>query len=168
MFTRNTILVLKEPKSTPEAVFPYDRVRVLGPSPVTNSSLTGEWEGSDAALVIIEPVTQFEMNLQEPYGRLRRLYDVESEPEAVDQNIRVEVIPANTRQAGLTPEEAFDAQREGGPPAPRSAAESQRAAQNIDPLDALDTNDPARAPKSPLDAVDGERKRVTRKAAKSA
>jgi hypothetical protein len=168
MFTRGTVLALKEPKSTEDTVFPYDKVRVIGESPVTRSNVTGEWEGADARGVIIEPLTQFEMNLDEPYGRLRRLYNVESEPAPVDQNIRVEVIKAHTRQAGLTPEEQFDAQRESGPVPPKSAAEAQRAAQTPDPLAALDVNDPAKADKSPLDSVDRERSRVSKRAAKSA
>lgn len=169
MFTRGTILVLKEPKSTDEATFPYDRVRVLGASVVSRSNVLGEWEGVDAQGVVIEPLTEFAGNLDEPYGRLKRLYKIESEPEPVDQNIRVEVIPAHTRQAGLTPEEAFAEANEAAgikPGEKRSAvADYQRA---FDPLEALDTNDPAKAPTSPLDAVEGERKRVSKRAAKSA
>jgi hypothetical protein len=167
MFTRNTVLVLKEPKSTKDAPFPYDRVRVLGPSPVHRPSATGEWEGADAQGVIIQPVDEFAGNLDEPYGRLKRLYKIESEPEPVDQNIRVEVIPAHTRQAGLTPEEAFaQANEEAGikPGQKRSAVADYMHA--MDPLDSLDVNDPARAPQSPLDTVDSERARVTTRAAK--
>jgi hypothetical protein len=42
MYTRNTILELKEPKSTEEAPFPYDRVRVIGTSVVARPGAMGE------------------------------------------------------------------------------------------------------------------------------
>lgn len=168
MFTRGTVLVLKEPKSTDEVPFPYDRVRVVGVSVVSRPGAMGEWEGADAQGVVIEPVTEFAGNLDEPYGRLKRLYKIESEPEPVDQQIRVEVIPAHTRQAGPTPEEIFAEQNEAAgikPGQKRSAVADYMAA--LDPLEQLDVNDPVKASTSPLDAVEGERKRVSKRAAKN-
>lgn len=170
MFTRGTILALKEPKSTEDAPFAYDRVRVLGPSVVFRPNALGEWDGTDAQGVVIEPVDEFASNLDEPYGRLRRLYNVEWEPEPADQNVRVEVIPAHTRQAGLTPEEVFE-EAAGGPRpegAPKRSAIADYEAAMADPLADLDTNDPTKHAGSPLDAVEGERKRVSKRGAKSA
>jgi hypothetical protein len=113
---------VKDPK-TKEPIpvmlqFPYNRVRVVGRSPVTTSE--NGWQGEDAVRVIIEPLTEFGGNLEEPMGKLKQLYDVESTPEPVEAPVKVTVreINATTSQAGPTPEEVFADKAPGAPPKP--------------------------------------------------
>src|ERR1044072_424615 len=115
MYAPGTVLVLKKPKSTDEKLFAYDRVRVIGPSPTRNSDWENDYEGSDAQYYVIQPITEFEMNLAEPLGRLRTLYDVETEPERPNEEIRVEVIPGGSPAAGLTPQPQLELAAGGGP-----------------------------------------------------
>lgn len=84
MYKPDTILALKEPRTTDEdEPFPYDRVRVIGQSPVNHADISSEWVGGNGQGVIIEPLAGFGSNLDEPMGRLQELYEVESLPEAV-------------------------------------------------------------------------------------
>ena len=119
MYERDTILVLKEQRDAdPETgeAFAYNRVRVVGESPVAHTH-KGEWEGADARGVIIQPVTNFGSNLDEPFGKLRELYSVESIPEVVvPVQQTVKIVNATTAQAGPTPEEVFAAEAPGTPP----------------------------------------------------
>lgn len=112
--------VLKGPKGKEKPVlleFPYNRVSVIGKSPVVHST-NGAWEGTDAVGVIIQPLTDFAGNLDEPFGKLQQLYRVESIPEVkVPQKIEVTVVDTSTEQAGKTPEEVFKAEAPGAPPA---------------------------------------------------
>jgi hypothetical protein len=111
--------VLKGPKGREKPVmleFPYNRVRVIGRSPV---SYTNDWSGADAVGVIITPLTDFAGNLDEPFGKLNQLYEVESIPERkVPEKIEVKIIDAATNEAGPTPEEVFAREAPGKPPAP--------------------------------------------------
>lgn len=146
MFAPDTILVLKEPREPTQKTdpytgeprmvrkrnprtgeledtkephmleFPYNRVRVIGESPVVGTE--GEWKGSDARRVIIEPLTDFAGNLDEPFGKLRKLYDVEYIPERVTEvKQTIRQINATTNEAGPTPEEVFAKEAPGKPPA---------------------------------------------------
>jgi hypothetical protein len=86
--------------------FPYNKVEVIGPSPITADR--GEWQGADAAGVIIRPLSDFAGNLDEPVGKLKQLYTVVSVPEDVVPVERtIKVIDAHTNQAGESPEEVF-------------------------------------------------------------
>lgn len=121
MYATGTILKLKKPrpkdKETKED-FPYNLVRVIGESPVSHGN-KGKWEGSDAKGVLIAPLSNFGSTLDEPFGKLRDLYDVESIPEVeipVEQKIRI--IDATTAQAGKTPEEVFAEESPGEKPKP--------------------------------------------------
>lgn len=119
MYEPDTILALKEQREPDEETgeeFPYNRVRVVGESPIAHGD-KGTWTGGDARGVIIVPLTNFGSTLDEPFGKLRELYDTESIPEheaPVAQPVRV--IQAETAAAGLTPEEVFAAEAPGKPP----------------------------------------------------
>jgi hypothetical protein len=118
MYEPDTILTLKEqrePDPETEEEFAYNRVRVVNESPVAHDR--GDWQGADARGVIIVPLSNFGGTLDEPFGKLRELYDVESIPEhtaPVEQPVRV--INQGTASAGPTPEEVFAAEAPGTPP----------------------------------------------------
>lgn len=95
-------------------VFPYNRVKVLGPSPVVHEY--SEWQGADAAGVIIQPLTEFAGNLDEPFGKLQQLYNVVEVPEEIVYEPKIRVIESNTQEAGPTPEQVFAAKAAGEPP----------------------------------------------------
>jgi hypothetical protein len=110
MYERNTILTLKQPRDPdPETneEFPYNRVRVVGPSPISHGG-AGEWEGVNAAGVIITPESNFGATLDEPYGKLVALYDVSEIPEPLEiEAPKIRVINSTSQSAGPTPEEQF-------------------------------------------------------------
>jgi hypothetical protein len=118
MYATDTILTLKEQRpNDPETdePFPYNQVRVVGESPINH--VHGDWSGTDAAGVIVQPVTNFGATLDEPFGKLRALYDVESIPEPPEiTQTSVRVIDSRSAQAGPTPEEVFEAKAPGAPP----------------------------------------------------
>lgn len=110
MYEPDTILTLKEQREPdPETgeEFAYNKVKVINESPVSHTN-KGDWQGVDARGVIIVPIANFGGTLDEPFGKLRELYDVESIPEhtaPVEQPVRV--INQGTASAGPTPEEVF-------------------------------------------------------------
>jgi hypothetical protein len=121
VYKPDTILALKEPRTEYDEdgavvgeAFPYDRVRVIGQSPVNHATIATEWTGANGQGVIVEPLTEFGANLDEPFGRLQELYVVESLPEpAVFRGEQVEVLtPADL---GPSPEQVFadEAEKEG-------------------------------------------------------
>lgn len=133
MYVRNTILVRKEPFTVPVSAdpsnkveevegdprHPYNRVRVIGPSPVSHSGGPGMWEGASARGVSIEPLTQFASNVDRPYGELQAEYTIEFEPEPLVLRPEIRVVDSQTRQAGPTPEEVFAAMPVVEPTAPK-------------------------------------------------
>jgi hypothetical protein len=117
MYSADTILKLKTPRSTEDTPFPYDRVRVIGPSPVSkgHESKT-KYAGSEAQGVIITPLEGFEANLDEPFGKLTALYDVESVPERKPIKSGIVVKDStSTTDMGPTPEQVFAAEAPGEP-----------------------------------------------------
>jgi hypothetical protein len=134
MYEPDTILVLKEQKppvkvakkedpdtgrvrKAHEIPFPYNKVRVVGQSPVDHGAgRGGSWDGTGARGVIIEPLTAFGSTLDEPYGKLQKLYDVESIPsnEVIIEPLKV--IRPTSGSAGPTPEEVFAKESPGVPP----------------------------------------------------
>jgi hypothetical protein len=77
VYTPDTILERKEPKENA-----YDKVRVVGPSPISFSATRGEWGGRGAQDgVIIEPVEEHDSTIDVPLGQLQELYSVVSEGE---------------------------------------------------------------------------------------
>ena len=132
MYESDTILALKEPRDPdPETneEFAYNRVRVVGESPVSHAH-KGDWEGADARGVIIVPLTNFGGTLDEPFGKLRTIYDVESIPEhEAPAAVPIKVIDATSASAGKTPEEVFASEapgvsKEEGRAAKRAARQS--------------------------------------------
>lgn len=111
MYPTDTVLSLKVQRDADEETgeeFPYNEVRVVGPSPVSHSH-KGDWEGADAAGVIIVPLSNFGATLDEPYGKLVKLYDVESIP-SDDIPISAPKVAASSLPRtvlGPTPEDVF-------------------------------------------------------------
>lgn len=116
------MLVLKdqrEPDPETNEPFPYNRVKVIGPSPINHGIASGEWTGTEGDGVIITPLSNFGGTLDEPFGKLRALYEVESVPEHEgDVTPKVRVINATTAAAGPTPEEVFAEKAPGKAPEP--------------------------------------------------
>lgn len=128
MYAPETILALKEPRSTDDKPFAYDRVKVVNVSPIQHPIPAGaQWSGGDATGIIIQPLTSYEANLDEPFGKLRLLYDVESTPDPeVNVQPTVRRYDATTAAGGRTPEEVFEVE------APNENPEDKR--RNRDPL----------------------------------
>ena len=131
-----------------EQPFPYNRVRVLGPSPIVYSRQRGSeapdrepYVGPDAQGVIIQPESAFAMTLDEPYGKLRRLYDITELPEIVVEQPRVVVHRGPSALPGPTPEEVFS----GSSPEPVDAPRTAKA-----PSSPLEDPRPLTRPVSPL------------------
>lgn len=81
MYEPGTILQLRELQSTDDKVYPYDRVKVVGQSPVQHVSSSGSaWAGADATGYIITPLEEFAPTLDKPYGQLEELYEIEAWP----------------------------------------------------------------------------------------
>jgi hypothetical protein len=119
MYEPGTILKLKDQRPADDETgepFPYNVVKVVGPSPIGHAD-KGKWTGTDADGVIIVPLTNFGSTLDEPFGKLRTLYDVESVPEVeIEVSAPIRVINSATAQAGPTPEEVFAAEAPGVAP----------------------------------------------------
>lgn len=144
MYAKDTILVLKEQRPPDEETgedFAYNKVRVIGQSPVTSGEDKG-YSGPDADGVLLEGLTNFGGNLDEPFGRVKELYDVESIPEVeVPAQTTVKVVDAQSAQAGPTPEEVFAEEAPGIAPEPgqrrgrTSPFEEVRGPKGSSPLD---------------------------------
>lgn len=136
MYVPGTILALNEPQSTEEKPFAYDRVEVVGPSPVNHGVQSGDYTGADAVGVVIKPAgDEFGPNLDEPFGKLRAIYNVEFEPELVANILN----PTQTPE-GMSPEQVF----------------SQVAkAQGLTPSEARQRTPIAPDPRSPEDVLSG-------------
>ena len=126
MYAPGTILVLKKQKPPTvlegkgedgediEIDFPYNRVKVINQSPINHGGIaSAEWIGANGQGVIITPLSAHGSTIDEPYGRLQELYDVESIPEQeFDAQPKIRVIESNSGSAGPTPEEQFAAAAE--------------------------------------------------------
>ena len=118
MYEPGTILKKKvQDPADPETgeAFAYNRVLVVNASPVSHPR--GDWEGADAQGVILQPLSNFGGNLDEPFGKVREMFEVESVPETIipAQQV-VRVVNATSAQAGPTPEEIFAQQAPGVAP----------------------------------------------------
>lgn len=97
--------------------FPYNLVRVVGESPVDHGGRPdAQWSGVGARGVIITPLSGFGSTLDEPFGKLQALYDVEEVPTKVVEIAPIRVINSTTADAGPTPEEVFAVEAPGTPP----------------------------------------------------
>ncbi len=122
MYEQNTILTLKTPHDPDEETgeeFPYNVVKVVGPSPINHGVSNADWEGVNGQGVIITPIANFGSTLDEPYGKLVALYDVTSIPVVeVDVTPTIRVVNSTSQSAGPTPEETFAVEAPGVAPAP--------------------------------------------------
>lgn len=113
MYQPETILRLKQQRDPiegpdgEELEFPYNRVIVIGASPVNHAGIQDEWVGGSADGIVIQPLSSFGANLDEPFGRLTELYEVESLPEEYPVNAQPVVKIVKPEQAGPSPEEVF-------------------------------------------------------------
>lgn len=148
MYAKETILTLKVPHPPDDETgedFAYNSVKVIGPSPVSHAH-KGDWTGQDAEGVILVPLSNFGGTLDEPFGKVRTLYDVTEVPivEMVTEQ-RVRVVDGTTAAAGPTPEEVFAVEAPGIAPEPGQV----RGRTLVSPLD-----DPGpKEGRSPLDTV---------------
>lgn len=160
MYEPGTILTLKEPRSTDEEPFPYDRVRVIGVSPINHAAgAAAEWEGASGQGIIVQPETDFAATLDEPIGKLQSLYDVEFVPDNTIVAEPVKVVTPGT--AGPSPEEVFAQLEKDNPPPPtrRDERRAIRTGEEPSPLDELVAEKPS-TPDSPLDKPKPGRKRA--------
>lgn len=147
MYEQDTILELKQQRDPdPETgeEFPYNRVRVVGPSPINHGVASAEWTGAAGAGVIITPLSNFGSTLDEPYGKLTALYEVAEVPvRETDATPKIRVVNSTSQSAGPTPEEVFAVKAPGKPPEPGQKrartsplGDDPRPAANASPLDA--------------------------------
>lgn len=151
MYEPETILELKEPKFVDDSgrprplsefkpknkddeamPFPYNRVMVIGQSPLIHMNSSGEWVGAAAQGVILRPESGFAANLDEPLGKVQRLYNVVSIPETVIPANPVRVIHSTSGSAGPTPEEHFAAAAD---PHAKATGVRQRTPLTLDDVD---------------------------------
>jgi hypothetical protein len=122
MYEPGTILALREPQSTDDQTYAYDRVKVVGQSPVQHATASGSaWAGADATGYIITPLDDFGPTLDKPYGELADLYEVEEYP--TDPITQQPITPENNPRNAPSPEQQFAraAKEAGQDAAPRRA-----------------------------------------------
>ncbi len=144
MYAAETILKLKKTRSTKESPFPYDLVRVVGESPVDHGIRNTLWQGGNGKGVIITPLTAFGSTIDEPYGKLADLYEVETLPPKIEMVAgKVDII--SQEQLGPSPEDIFS------DVAAASGGDSRRSRKTKPPTSPLDGPDgPAIPDSSPL------------------
>lgn len=117
MYEPGTILAMREPQSTDDTPYPYDRVQVVGQSPVQHVSASGSvWAGADATGYIVRPLTDFAPTVDKPFGQLQELYEIESYP--LDPVTQEPIRPENNPRNQPSPEQLLA----------RAAAESDQPA----------------------------------------
>jgi hypothetical protein len=128
MYEPGTILTRKDPRPPEEAAAAYNRVKVIAASPISHAGTVrgGEWEGGNAQGVILQPAPlplepgekprehDYGQNLDEPFGKVQKLYDVESIPEPD----MIVAKPVERVKPGPTPEEVFAREAPGTPRLP--------------------------------------------------
>lgn len=142
MYEPGTVLTLREPQSTDDTAYPYDRVEVVGQSPVQHATASGSiWAGADATGFIIRPLSEFAPTVDKPLGELQSLYEVESYP--VDPITQEPITPQNNPRNQPSPEQLLARAAEGQPKAePRKPAGVHVQADNLSPEQALKTAGP--------------------------
>lgn len=102
MHPPGTILALRAPIGTDEKPYPYDRVVVIGTSPVQHLT-EAKWKGQDATSIVIQPVDSFGGNVDKPLGEINELYEVESYPET--NQVATPVTPESQKINPQSPEQ---------------------------------------------------------------
>lgn len=151
MYSPDTILTLKEPRSTEDKPFAYDVVRVIGPSPVDQGHSKAGWVGNEAQGVVIQPMgEEFGANLDEPFGKLQRLYDVTEVPERVVEAPQIRVREStSTTDSGPTPEDVFKTEAPGKP-----SVNGERVRTPISPLEDPRPEDETDGPLGRVESVE--------------
>lgn len=117
MFEPGTILALREPQSTEDETYPYDRVLVVGQSPVHHATASGSpFAGADATGFIIRPLEEFAPTVDKPLGLINELYEIEAYP--TDPTTGEPLRPENNPRNLPTPEQALRRAAESAPDAP--------------------------------------------------
>lgn len=113
IYKPGTILALKEPRD-PDPVtgeeYPYNRVEVVGESPVGHVGGLQEWDGAMSVGVTIKPAGEFGGTVDRPIGELRHKYKVEYSPPERELEMRhagqnVKVVVQDAPEG--SPEDAF-------------------------------------------------------------
>ena len=119
MYEPGTVLSLREPQSTDDKIYPYDRVKVVGQSPIQHTTSSGSlWAGADATGYIITPLEEFAPTLDKPFGELQSLYEIESYP--LDPITQEPLTPENNPRHLPSPEQVLAREAANGPtPSPR-------------------------------------------------
>ena len=159
MYDSGTILKLREPKfidadgkaqpltefkpkdkNDKPKLFPYNEVTVLGASPIGHPTADGaEWTGVAAQGVIVQPLTEFSVTLDEPLGKIQRMYEVVSVPEKGPAEV---IVKQTTTRYTPTPEELLNEQRD-----PNAVVSDTRVRTPFtSPLDEIDTDKPSASP----------------------
>lgn len=130
MYEPGTILALREPQSTDESTYPYDRVKVIGQSPVQHATASGSmWAGADATGYIIQPLSDFAPTVDKPFGELAEAYEVEEYP--TDPFTGDPITPESNPRNAPSPEQQFAAAaREQAAANPRPQRERTPVAQD--------------------------------------
>lgn len=137
MYAPDTILKLKDTRSTKKDPFAYDEVRVVGASPVDHGQRT-VWEGTNAQGVILTPLTAFASTIDEPYGKVAKLYNVKHMPDEVEIVAGTVKIIAQ-EELGPSPEDVFaqDTEAAGG-----DSRKKRKPVKVVSPLDGEDQTVP--------------------------
>lgn len=106
MFEPGTILRLREPQGTDEKPYAYDRVEVVGQSPVQYATAgDSPWAGQDAIGWVLKPAGEaFGPTVDKPLGQINALYEIESWP--TDPATGEPLKPENATR-GPSPEQVF-------------------------------------------------------------
>jgi hypothetical protein len=121
----------REPDPETGEEFAYNTVEVINASPIS-AHTKGDYMGPDAVGVIVVGTSNFGATLDEPFGKLREMYDVVSIPVHEAPANPVRVVNATSAAAGPTPEEVF--QKEAPGKAPEEG--QTRGRTPLSPLDA--------------------------------
>ena len=104
MYEPGTVLRLREPEGTEDAPAAYDRVEVVGQSPVHHATDSkSAWAGPDAVGFIVRPLGEFAPTVDMPLGQLNALYEVESYP--IDPITQEPITPENNPRNQPSPEQ---------------------------------------------------------------
>ena len=105
MYQPETTLKKKEPFGDDHPGAPYNHVKVIGQSPINHGTIQTEWIGAQGQGVIVQPLDGFGATLDEPYGKLQDLYEIDTVPDnVVPVGPQVEYIP---QDGSPSPEDIF-------------------------------------------------------------
>lgn len=108
MFEPGTILALREPQSTEDKPYAYDRVYVVGQSPVqhTSNDPDSPWAQADAIGFLLRPAgDSFGPVIDRPYGEINEAYEVEEYP--TNPTTGEPITPENNPRNLPSPEQIF-------------------------------------------------------------